>query len=100
MTPLLKRRLSCAEAKEALASAGDLEAEGLPAIHETTFPNGESNSRPWFASSTCGGQHSNSHMQIGDEMLCNAEFDGDDSKRPCCIKSFDEISAEKMIRSD
>ena len=30
------------EAKEALASARDLEAEELPAIHETTFLNGES----------------------------------------------------------
>ena len=48
------------------------------------------------------GQHSNSYMQIGDEMarLLNAELDGDDSKMWCCIKSFDEISAEKMIRSD
>ena len=34
--------LSCAEAKEALASARDLEDEELPAIHETTFLNGES----------------------------------------------------------
>ena len=34
--------LSCAEAKEALASARDLEAEELPATHETTFLNGES----------------------------------------------------------
>ena len=34
--------LSCAEAKEALASARDLEAEELPANHETTFLNGES----------------------------------------------------------
>ena len=35
-------------------------------------------------------------------MVCsvNAELDGDDSKKKCCIKSFDEISAEKMIRSD
>ena len=50
----------------------------------------------------CGGQHSNSSMQIGDEMVCflNAEFDGDDSKKPCCIKSFDKISAENMIGSD
>ena len=34
--------LSCAEAKEALASARDLEDEELSAIHETTFLNGES----------------------------------------------------------
>ena len=34
--------LSCAEAKEALASTRDLEAEELPAIHETTFLNGDS----------------------------------------------------------
>ena len=34
--------LSCAEAKEALASARDLEDEELPAIHETTFLHGES----------------------------------------------------------
>ena len=34
--------LSCAEAKEALASARDLEAEELLAIHETTFLTGES----------------------------------------------------------
>ena len=34
--------LSCAEAKEALASARDLEAEELRAIHDTTFLNGES----------------------------------------------------------
>ena len=34
--------LSCAEAKEALASARDLEVEELPSIHETTFLNGES----------------------------------------------------------
>ena len=56
----------------------------------------------WFASSICGGQHSNSYIQIGDEMVCslNAELDGDDSKKLCSIKSFDEISAEKMIRSD
>ena len=33
---------SCAEAKEALASVRDLEAEELPDIHETTFLNGES----------------------------------------------------------
>ena len=48
----------------------------------------------WFASSTCGGQHSNSYIQIGDEMVCllNAELDGD--------ASFDEISAVKMIWSD
>ena len=56
----------------------------------------------WFASSNCGGQHSSSYIQIGDDMVCllNAELDGDDSKKPCCIKSFDEISAAKMIRSD
>ena len=55
----------------------------------------------WFASSICG-QHSNSYIQIGDEMMCllNAELDGDDSKKLCCIKSFDEINDEKMIRSD
>ena len=60
------------------------------------------NSRQWFASSICGGQHSNSCIQIGDEMVCllNAELDGDDSKKLCCITSFDEISAEKMIQSD
>ena len=59
-------------------------------------------SRLWFASSICGGQHSKSYMQIGCEIVCvlNAEIDGDDSKKLCCIKSFDEISAEKMIRSD
>ena len=34
--------LSCAEAKEALASERDQEAEELPAIHETTVLNGES----------------------------------------------------------
>ena len=34
--------LSCAEAKEVLANARDLEAEELAAIHETTFLNGES----------------------------------------------------------
>ena len=40
--------------------------------------------------------------EIGDEMVCllNAELGGDDSKKPCCTKSFDEISAEKMIQSD
>ena len=32
----------CAEAKEVLASARGLEAEEVPAIHETTFVNGES----------------------------------------------------------
>ena len=39
-------------------------------------------------------------MQNGDEMVCllNAELDGDGSKKLCCIKSFDEISAEKMIQ--
>ena len=60
------------------------------------------NSRLWFASSICGGQHSNSYIQSGDEMVCllDAELDGDDSKKLCCFKSFDEISAEKMIRSD
>ena len=60
------------------------------------------NSGLWFASSICGGQHSNSYIQIGDEMVrsLNAELDGDDSKKLCCIKSFDVISAEKMIRSD
>ena len=31
--------------------------------------------------------------------LLNADFDGDDRKKPCCIKSFDEISAEKLIQS-
>ena len=35
-------KLSCAAAKEALASARDLETEELPAIHETTFLFGES----------------------------------------------------------
>ena len=42
------------------------------------------------------GQHPNSYIHIGDEMVCllNAELGGDDSKKPCCIKSFDEISAE------
>ena len=34
--------LLCADTKEALASATDLEAEELLAIHETTFFNGES----------------------------------------------------------
>ena len=50
----------------------------------------------------CGGQDSNSSTQIGDEMVCflNAEFDGDDSEKPCCIRSFDKISAENMIGSD
>ena len=56
----------------------------------------------WFASSICGGQHSNSYTKIGDEMVCllNAELDGDDSKKLCCIKSFDEIIADIMIRRD
>ena len=60
------------------------------------------NSRLWLASSICGGQHSNSYIQIDDEVVCllNAELDGDDSKKLCCIMIFDEISAEKMIRSD
>ena len=41
-------------------------------------------------------------FRLANEMVCllNAELDGDDSKKPCCIRSFDEISAEKMIRSD
>ena len=49
-----------------------------------------SNSRLCFASSICGGEYSNSYIQIGDEMVCllNAELDGDDSKKLCCIKSF------------
>ena len=34
------------------------------------------------------------------ECLLNAEIDGDESKKSCCIKSFDEINTEKMIRSD
>ena len=60
------------------------------------------NSRLWFASSICGGQHSSSYILIGDEMVCslNAELDGDDSKKLCCIQSFDEVSAEKIIGSD
>ena len=39
----------------------------------------------WFASSICGGQHSNSYKKIGDEMVCllNAELDGDDRKKLC-----------------
>ena len=30
------------------------------------------------------------YIQIGDEMVCllNAELDGDESKKLCCIKSF------------
>ena len=105
-------KLSRAGAKEALASARDLEAEELQAIHETTFLNGESvridgGSRAAKFRTVVRvkhlwrGQHSNSYIQIGDEMvLLNAELAGDDSKKPCCIKSFDEISAEKMIWSD
>ena len=58
----------------------------------------------WFASSICGGEHSNSYTQFDDQVVCllNAEFDGDDSKKKSCVasKSFNEISAEKMIRSD
>ena len=56
----------------------------------------------WFAISICGGQHPNRYTQIDDEVVCllNVELDGDDSKKLCCIKSFDEISAEKMIQSD
>ena len=102
-----------AEAKEALASARDLEAEELPAIHETTFLNGESVridggrraadkwfetvSVLWFASSICDGQHSNSYIQIGDEMVCllNAELDGDDSefrRDQCCQNDPERLS--------
>ena len=104
--------------KEVLASARGLEAEEVPAIHETTFVSGESVrigggrraadngfetvSVLWFAKSICAGEHSNSYTQIDDEVVCllNVELDGDDSKELCCIKSFDGISAEKMIRSD
>ena len=85
---------SRAEAKEALANARDLEAEELPAIHETTFLMASQtastvevelpNSRLWFASSIYDGQHSNSYILIGDEMVCLTA----------------RISAEKMIRSD
>ena len=82
------------------------------AIHETTFLNGESfridgGSRTVKLQTVVRvnqlwrGQHSNSYIQVGDEMvLLNAELNGYDSKKPCCIKSFDGISVEKMIRSD
>ena len=101
-------KLSRAGAKEALESARDLEAEELPAIHETTESvriNGGSRAAKFWTvvrvKHLWRGQHSNSYIQIGDEMvLLNAELDGDDSKKQCCIKSFDEIIAEKMIWSD
>ena len=104
--------LSCAEVKEALASARDLGAKELSAITKqrssvasqsaSTVEVEQPNSRMCFASSICGGQHSSSYREIGDKMLCllNAELDGDDSKKLCCITSFDVISAEKVIRSD
>ena len=79
-------------------------SRGTPSYSRNNVPQWRvSPHRRWksSASSVCGGQHSNSYIQIGDEMVCLliAELDGDDSKKLCCIKSFDGISAEKMIRS-
>ena len=103
--------LSCAEAKEALASARDLEDEELPAIHESPFLNGESvTHRQWKSScqtldcvsrqAFAGGEHSNSYIQIGDEMVCLLKNLMEMTARSCVAsRVFHEINV-KMIRNE